>query len=350
MNAPVAKDAGIGVVGVTMLDRFLPMHLLLSRDKTIRHAGPTLCKMAGRDPLPGRPADDVIELRRPCGLDRFDKLLATAGERLTLVLRGADDLPLRGVLMAMPDGGALIDVSLGLSFERAVTRFGLTVSDFSPCDQTVNLLYLQEANAVISRLSRQLTDRLTAAREAAELEALTDPLTDLANRRAMDVELHRLLDQPRADFALVHLDLDFFKQVNDTHGHAAGDHVLMEVSKILCGDLRRLDMAGRVGGDEFLIILRDTVSEPAISAMVRRLIRQIERPIPFEGRICRVSASVGVAVTSTYAKRPSADVLMADADAALYRAKNAGRATLAIHGQAMAPARQGARPRDPGWW
>jgi hypothetical protein len=62
----------------------------------------------------------------------------------------------------------LIDVSLGLSFERAVTRFGLTVSDFSPCDQTVELLYLQEANGVIARLSRQLTDRLTAARETAE--------------------------------------------------------------------------------------------------------------------------------------------------------------------------------------
>jgi hypothetical protein len=77
MNAPVAKDAGMRGRRA-MLDRLLPMHLLLSRDKTIRHAGPTLCKMAGRDPLPGRPADDVIELRRPCGLDRFDKLLATA--------------------------------------------------------------------------------------------------------------------------------------------------------------------------------------------------------------------------------------------------------------------------------
>jgi diguanylate cyclase (GGDEF)-like protein len=92
-------------------------------------------------------------------------------------------------------------------------------------------------------------------------------LTGLANRRAMDTELRLLLDDPKAEFALLHLDLDFFKQVNDTHGHAAGDHVLSEVSKILREDLRGLDMAARVGGDEFLVVLRDTVSEEAIAAL-----------------------------------------------------------------------------------
>ncbi len=194
-------------------------------------------------------------------------------------------------------------------------------------------MYLHEANAVIARLSRQLTDRLSVAREAAEHQALTDPLTALANRRAMDAELRRLLDDRRAEFALMHLDLDFFKQVNDTHGHAAGDHVLSEVANILRGDLRRMDMAARVGGDEFLIILRDTTSNTAISALADRMIRKIERPIPFEGRICRISASVGVAVTSAYENRPDVDTLLADTDAALYRAKNAGRATVAIHGQ-----------------
>jgi predicted signal transduction protein with EAL and GGDEF domain len=182
------------------------------------------------------------------------------------VLRGADDLPLRGVLMAMPGGGALIDVSLGLSFERAVTRFGLTVSDFSPCDQTVELLYLQEANAVIARLSRQLTDRLTAAREAAELEALTDPLTQLANRRAMDMELaasaRRSEHGLRADASRPR----FLQAGQRHHGHAAGDHVLTEVSKILRGDLRAMDMAARVGGDEFLL-----------SCATRRRMRQSPR-------------------------------------------------------------------------
>lgn len=330
--APVADACDIAAV-TAILDGLLPMHILLAADTTIRHAGPTLRKMTGVADLAGRAASEVIEIRRPCGLDRFDALLARAGERLALVLRGAEDLPLRGVLVRLPDGGALIDLSLGLSFERAVTRFGLTGSDFSPCDQTVELLYLHEANAVIAHLSRRLTDRLSAAREAAEHQALTDPLTALANRRAMDAELHRLLDDPRADFALLHLDLDFFKQVNDTHGHAAGDHVLTEVAGILRGDLRQMDMAARVGGDEFLIVLRDTLSTAAIAAFANRMIRKIERPILFEGKVCRVSASIGVAVTGAYAARPDADKLLADTDAALYQAKAAGRATVAIHGQ-----------------
>jgi diguanylate cyclase (GGDEF)-like protein len=347
VNAPVASANCRDAVGIAALDRLLPMHVLLSADCTVRHAGPTLEKMVGQGPLIGLPAHRILEVRRPCGLDRFDELRASAGERLTLVLRGAEDLPLRGVLIDMPFGGALIDVSLGLSFERAVTRFGLTVSDFSPCDQTVELLYLTEANGVIARLSRQLTDRLSAARETAERQALTDPLTGLANRRAMDTELRLLLDDPKAEFALLHLDLDFFKLVNDTHGHAAGDHVLSEVASILRADLRGLDLAARVGGDEFLVALRDTVTEEAIAALSTRLIRRIERPKPFEGAVCRVSASIGIAVTSDYADRPGADRLMADADAALYRAKNAGRAAFAIHGRDVVQLRTGARQSDP---
>jgi diguanylate cyclase (GGDEF)-like protein len=347
MNAPVASVACQDAIGVAALDRLLPMHVQISASGSICHAGPTLEKMAGQGPLAGLSADRVLEVRRPCGLDRLEDLRAGAGERLTLVLRGAEDMPLRGVMIAMPLGGALIDVSLGLSFERAVTRFGLTVSDFSPCDQTVELLYLTEANGVIARLSRQLTDRLSAARETAERQALTDPLTGLANRRAMDTELRLLLDDPKAEFALLHLDLDFFKLVNDTHGHAAGDHVLSEVSKILREDLRGLDMAARVGGDEFLVVLRDTVSEEAIAALSSRLIRRIERPIPFEGTVCRVSASIGIAVTTAYAARPSADRLMADADAALYRAKKAGRAAFALHGRDAVPVRRDDRDTDP---
>jgi diguanylate cyclase (GGDEF)-like protein len=149
----------------------------------------------------------------------------------------------------------------------------------------------------------------------------------------MDVELRRLLDDPSADFALMHLDLDFFKQVNDTMAMPPATMSCRRCRRSCAATCARMDMAARVGGDEFLIILRDTVAETAIAALADRLIRKIERPIPFEGRICRVSASVGFAVTTGYALRPDADGLLADTDAALYRAKNAGRGTLAIHGQ-----------------
>lgn len=316
-----------------LFDRLLPMHLIVGTDRRIRHAGPTLRKMLDHADVEGLAMDRVLDVRRPVRMDRFADLLALEGQRLTIVLAAAPDVPLRGVLAALPGGdGALIDISLGLSFDRAVTRFGLTASDFSPSDQTVELLYLKEANAAIARLSQQLTDRLTAARAVAEQQALTDPLTGLANRRAMDAALVRLLRDTEARFSVLHLDLDFFKEVNDSHGHAAGDHVLSRVGEILRGEIRRMDLAARVGGDEFLVLLRDAVSGEGLAATADRLIRSIEKPIPFEGIVCRVSASIGIVATPSYAERPTLDMLMADADAALYTAKRAGRATFAIHG------------------
>jgi diguanylate cyclase (GGDEF)-like protein len=310
-----------------VLDRLLPMHLRVDGQGTIRHVGPTLAKMSGGEARAGRPLSEVLDLRRPAGRGETQDVAGLDGQRLTLALRTAPDLPLRGVVAAMPDGGGvLLDISLGLSFERAVMRFGLTISDFSPCDQTVELLYLQEANAAIGRLSRQLTERLSAAREAAERQALTDPLTGLANRRAMDAELHRRLSDPEDSLSLMHVDLDFFKQVNDTHGHAAGDCVLVAVAAILREELRSADLAARVGGDEFLVILSGDASSRALGAVARRLIRRIERPVAFGDALCRISASIGIAPVAAYAERPGPDRLLADADAALYRVKEGGRA------------------------
>jgi diguanylate cyclase (GGDEF)-like protein len=314
-----------------VLDRLLPMHLCVGPDGLIRHAGPTLAKMSGGAARAGRRFAEVVELRRPA--EGAADLAALDGQRVTLALGTAPDLPLRGVVAALPEGdGTLLDISLGLSFERAVMRFGLTISDFSPCDQTVELLYLQEANAAIGRLSRQLTERLSAAREAAERQALTDPLTGLANRRAMDAELARLLADPEAQLSLMHVDLDYFKQVNDTHGHAAGDHVLTAVAEVLRDELRCIDLAARVGGDEFLVLLRGEVAHEALAATADRLIRRIETPVDFNSALCRVSASVGIASTESYGTRPPPERLLADADAALYRAKEAGRSGYSIHG------------------
>ncbi|MCU4654034.1 GGDEF domain-containing protein [Roseibacterium sp. SDUM158016] len=332
-----------GAIGPAVLDRLLPMHLRIAADGTILGSGPTLVQMCGGERLDGMSVFDVLELRRPGAAADMPALMALAGQRLTLALRVAPDHPLRGVVAALPrGGGALLDVSLGPGFARAVTHFGLTISDFSPCDQTVELLYLQEANAAIGRLSRQLTERISIARATAERQALTDPLTGLANRRAMDAELSRLLADPEARLSLLHIDLDFFKQVNDTRGHAAGDRVLLAVADVLREEMRRMDLAARVGGDEFLVILRETVASDALAAAAARLIRRIETPVAFEGALCRVSASIGIATTDAYDHRPTADRLIADTDAALYRAKEAGRARFAIHGEAP-PARPPSR-------
>ncbi|AHM02497.1 hypothetical protein roselon_00030 [Roseibacterium elongatum DSM 19469] len=331
------------------LDRLMPMHLWLAEDGRVAHAGPTIAKMLGDHPLEGMPLLTILEIRRPASVTCFDDLLQQEGQRLALALHAAPHLPMRGVLSRLPErSGALLDMSLGLSFMRGVAEFDLSQADFSPCDQTLELLYLHEANASIARLSRQLTERLRAARLAAEAQALTDDLTGLANRRAMDIELARSLADASADFALLHLDLDLFKQVNDTHGHAAGDRVLQQVGRILRDELRRGDIAARVGGDEFLVILRDCTDPDAIDEVASRLIARVEEPIPFDGVTCHVSASIGMASTAQYARRPSPDQLQMDTDMALYRAKHAGRGRHARHddGGLPSPDRRASAPAE----
>lgn len=314
-----------------VLDRLMPMHVALDERGGLRHLGPTIRKMLG--PLAKRGARllDLVEIRRPAGIGDFASLMRQAGARLTLVLRDAPHLPLRGVLMPLPDGtGAILDVSLGLSFARAVADFSLTLPDFSPCDQTVELLYLHEANSSTARLSRHLSERLQAAHASAHFQARTDALTGLSNRRAIDDELEKLLATRHQDFSLMHMDLDLFKVVNDTHGHAAGDAVLIEVGRVLDGELRRNDFPARVGGDEFLVILRPALAPGVAARIATRLIQRIEKPIRFGNVLCNVSASIGIVSTTQYAKRPSVARIMADVDAALYKAKNDGRGRFAI--------------------
>lgn len=338
IGLPPSLDRVIGLSGGA-LDVLMPMHLWAGPEGRVVQAGPTLTKMARRGPLAGLPLFRLIELRRPSRVATMPGLEALAGQRLGLVLRNAPDLPLRGALTTLPAGtGLILDISLGLSFARAVSEFGLTLNDFSPCDQTVELLYLHEANSATMALSRHLSQRLDAARAEAEAQALSDPLTGLANRRAMDGAIARCLDDPTQDFGVMHLDLDLFKQVNDSFGHAAGDAVLERVGAILRHQLRQRDLAGRVGGDEFLVLLRDCAGRAEMEQVAARLIATIEEPLPFQDHLCRVSASIGFAASVDYPKRPDLTRLLADADAALYAAKRAGRGRWAAHVPPVAPA------------
>jgi diguanylate cyclase (GGDEF)-like protein len=152
---------------------------------------------------------------------------------------------------------------------------------------------------------------------------MTDPLTGLRNRRAADLFLERLCNAG-ASFGLLHLDLDYFKAVNDTLGHAAGDLVLAEVGRILRDQIRAEDCAARIGGDEFVIILSGRTDPAVLLAVADRVIASISRPIDFEGSECRVSASVGI-VRAVDMVNPDPGRILAAADRALYAAKHAGR-------------------------
>ena len=303
-----------------VLDVLMPMHVLIARDGTVTHAGPTLAKAHPGRSLLGLPADDLFEPRRPAGAPNIRGLLARTGTRLSLRLRDPARTPVIGVAIPLArDGGVLVNLSFGIAVVEAVGRFGLAGSDFAATDLTLELLYLVEANAAAMEEARKAGER-----SAAEAEALSDTLTGLQNRRALDQGLERLISR-HIPFALMHLDLDFFKAVNDTLGHAAGDLVLTQVARILREETRGEDVVARVGGDEFVIAFSRLTDEARLAAIADRLIRRLEEPVPYGEAQARVSASIGITTTMRYA-RPDAERMHADADEALYASKRRGRA------------------------
>ena len=167
---------------------------------------------------------------------------------------------------------------------------------------------------------------LELAKSRIEHNALHDPLTMLANRRKLDLELDQLSRESRGErqtFAILHLDLDRFKQINDTLGHAAGDAMLVHASRVLTRNVRRNDLVARIGGDEFVILARDGNSSEQMAQLAIRVIEELRQPIDFEGFACRCGVSIGIAHASGV--NIDAGRILVNADIALYRAKGMGR-------------------------
>ncbi|MBA3908892.1 MAG: GGDEF domain-containing protein [Rhodobacter sp.] len=322
MNAaPLGHDIGIGIAG---LSQFMPMYLLLDAAGHVVSAGPTLLRVLEGQEVIGARFHDLFEVRSPGGAVTVAEVLDRAGQRFRLAPCHRPRIGLRGLGMRLPgEEGVLLNLTFGIDLVSAVRDFGLTDADFAATDLAMELLYLAEANASVTRELRGLNLRLEGARMAAEEEAMTDPLTGLRNRRAADLFLERMCSA-RVPFGLLQMDLDFFKAVNDTLGHAAGDFVLESVGRILREQVRAEDCVARIGGDEFVIVLPNTIDPQTLQAVAGRIIAQVSEPLEFAGNLCRVSASIGI-VRSVDRLSPDAPQLMAAADRALYAAKHAGR-------------------------
>ena len=165
---------------------------------------------------------------------------------------------------------------------------------------------------------------LEIAKSRIEHNALHDPLTLLANRRKLDMELDALSRSGgRRKFALLHLDLDRFKQINDTLGHAAGDAMLVHASKILTRNLNEKDIVARIGGDEFVILVHDQPGSKDLAHLAARIISEFRQPLDFDGFSCRCGVSIGIAEAN--GTHVDARRILVNADLALYRAKGLGR-------------------------
>ncbi|MET9018608.1 diguanylate cyclase [Actinopolymorpha sp. NPDC004070] len=147
--------------------------------------------------------------------------------------------------------------------------------------------------------------------------AAHDPLTGLSNRAELRSRLHQLVAE-RRDVCVLFCDIDRFKHINDQHGHEVGDVVLVEVARRLRAHVRKHDVVARVGGDEFVLALRDTTEEDA-AVLARRLAADVRRPVRFGQREVQVAVSIGLGASTAGAD--SVDELLRTADQAMYRVK-----------------------------
>ncbi len=169
-------------------------------------------------------------------------------------------------------------------------------------------------------------------KEVALLErALHDELTGLPHCTRLLDRLQAAMQQSTrtgSPGALLFVDLDRFKQVNDDHGQAAGDVVLRVVAQRLAAAVRRSDAVARLGGDEFGLLLSSATSGPDAIAVGDKLLQAILEPVAFEGKALQVSASIGVVCFT--GESPGAERVMQQADAAMYAAKASGKGQVAM--------------------
>ncbi|WP_300030330.1 bifunctional diguanylate cyclase/phosphodiesterase [uncultured Roseobacter sp.] len=192
--------------------------------------------------------------------------------------------------------------------------------------------YMSISSDVSERKAQET--RLREAREAIEHQALHDELTGLANRRRFNAVFEkRSLFHGAAAIAVIRIDLDHFKNVNDTMGHEAGDHVLCEVARILREEVREKDLAVRVGGDEFIILLEPGADIKRACFVAETIRARITSPIPYDGKLIQTGASFGIACSGC--GLVDAPDLVRAADSALYAAKSAGRNQLAVYDEQL---------------
>lgn len=186
-------------------------------------------------------------------------------------------------------------------------------------------LFMAATTALLgAALTRALTER-TAAEATLRAEALTDELTGLANRRLLSDRLAMAARRlERGDgLAVVMVDLDGLKLVNDTFGHRAGDALLVATASRLEGAIRPGDTAARLGGDEFVAVCEGVTGDEAVQELGARVAGAVARPLHWEGRVLDVGASVGVAAAAGGEVADPAELLRR-ADEAMYRAKRGG--------------------------
>jgi diguanylate cyclase (GGDEF)-like protein len=293
-----------------------------------------LLALKHRDPslpiavISGREDSEVILSALGAGASAFiPKSLSTEDtlNAINMVLDGSIYAPWPEDPEDQPRGQTDRDIARQQQLQQ-LTSFARGVFD-------ANQLHLQAQSTVESQMGSALHSWVAEIqKDRSRLEALAfqDDLTGLANRRLFLERLDQALRNCRRNkthMALVFLDLDRFKQLNDSLGHYAGDQLLKEIGQRLMRSVREVDTAARLGGDEFTLILVDVQSEEGLVNQLTRLRSTLKNPLEIQGQLVRPSASIGAAISDG---SESATELMARADESLYAVKAQGRDNFAI--------------------
>lgn len=285
------------------------------------------------------PAVAAVIFEGPHHLDYFTTSLAASAHRLVAVLRAEAD-PLGGrrypagrdratvneiVADASLDAYAALETEIASASRAYLGRLLAAHRDLYLASLGVMLLVVllifRPLSAIVARRTAELVD----ARNSMAYIAVHDGLTGLHNRAFLRDHFASLLkasQRRRERLAVVQLDLDRFKQINDTLGHAAGDLVLVKTAERMKAACRASDLCVRLGGDEFVMLLNDAGRTEDIHALAQRILARINEPVDFGGATICPGASAGIAVYPVDAD--NADDLLVHADLALYATKKAG--------------------------
>lgn len=294
--------------------------------------------------------DEVVAL---CLVDPTDPAWLSLSSSVGLpdsVVSSADRIPVAGgipgraflearlIVSESPDGSQAVfpgldDVDLGAAMAAPVSQQGKPVGSLVVASLRPNRRYSQAERDVLEAFAEHVSLAVTDARTVEAVnDAYTDSLTGLCNRALFLERLDLAVDRNRrrrASFALMFLDVDSFKVINDSMGHSAGDELLVEIGERLRGVLRRSDFAGRLGGDEFAVVAEHIETMEQATAVAERLQSVFMAPFCVDGMNVVATASIGLTLCDGFSTA-SGPELLRNADVAMYDAKGRGKARVAV--------------------